>query len=74
MFASGRLETAITHLRRAADLLPQSADARADLGGALAEAGRRDEAIIELRRALELAPDNPTARQNLALLERPKTR
>lgn len=74
MFASGRLETAITHLRRAADLLPQSADTRADLGGALAEAGRRDEAIIELRRALELAPDNPTARQNLALLERPKTR
>ena len=74
MFAAGRLDEAIIHLRRAADLLPQSADARADLGGALAEAGRRDEAIIELRRALDLDPGNQTARQNLALLERPKSR
>jgi len=74
MFGAGRLAEAIAHLRRAADLLPQSADVRGDLGGALAEAGRRDEAIIELRRALELDPQNQTARQNLALLERLKTR
>jgi Flp pilus assembly protein TadD len=74
LFSANRLTDAIHHLQRAADLMPHSADVRGDLGGALAEAGRRDEAIAVLRRGLELDPQNQTARQNLALLERTKTR
>lgn len=74
LFSANRLQEAIAHLKRAAELMPQSPGVQADLGGALAEAGRRDEAILHLRRALELDPNNQTARQNLAILERAKTR
>jgi Flp pilus assembly protein TadD len=74
MFSANRLQDAIAHLGRAAELMPQSAGVYADLGGALAEAGRRDEAMTSLRRALELDPANQTARQNLAILERAKIR
>ena len=70
LFAAGRLDEAIAHLRKAVDLAPGSAVAHSDLGGALAQAGRRDEALQHIRRALALDPGNTAARENLARLTR----
>ena len=74
LFSANRLAEALPHLQRAVELLPASDDAHADLGGALAEAGRRDEALDHLRRAIALDPAHPNARENLARLERLKSR
>ena len=59
------LGNAIAHFRRAAELAPDSAPVRSDLGGALAAAGLTDEALIHIRRALDLDPDYAPAYANL---------
>jgi len=70
LLSRNQLAEAIEHLRKAVALMPNSADAHSNLGGALVNAGKVDEGIQHLRRALELRPDHELARQNLAILER----
>jgi tetratricopeptide (TPR) repeat protein len=53
---------ALHKLRRAAQLLPQDAEAHANLGAALHDRRQWEEALASLRRALEIRPD---ARQAL---------
>ncbi|HET8539351.1 MAG TPA: tetratricopeptide repeat protein [Anaeromyxobacter sp.] len=65
---AGRLPEAIRPLRRAVELDPELAWARAQLGGALLALGRPSEAEPELRAALRLAPEDPEATFNLAQL------
>jgi tetratricopeptide (TPR) repeat protein len=48
---------ALAELRRAAQLLPQDAEAQRNLGTALYDRGVWEEALASLRRALELHPD-----------------
>jgi len=48
---------ALPELRRAAQLLPQDAEAHRNLGAALCDRGQWEEALSRLRRALELQPN-----------------
>lgn len=48
-------------------LRPDAADARNNLGVALASVGRLDEAIEEFRRALAIRPGFADAERNLAM-------
>ena len=50
---------ALPVLRRTTELLPQDAEAHANLGGVLHDQGRWDEALRSLQRALELRPRDP---------------
>jgi len=61
------LQTAIADYRKALALQPELAEARANLGAALADDGQFDEAIKEDTRALASAPGNSGLRMNLAL-------
>jgi tetratricopeptide (TPR) repeat protein len=63
----GDLRTAIEDYRKALALNPNSPEARANLGAALAAAGDLDGAIAEDTRALANAPDKTSVRRNLAL-------
>src|SRR6202035_2364081 len=63
----GDVRTAIDDYRQALQLAPGMAEARANLGAALAAAGDFDGAIREDTRALENAPDKNAVRMNLAL-------
>lgn len=63
----GDPKTAIEEYRKALAIRPQMADARANLGAALAATGQFDAAIDEYRRALVNAPDKTAVRMNLAL-------
>jgi tetratricopeptide (TPR) repeat protein len=56
---------ALPVLQRAADLLPNDADAHSNLGNALREQGQIDEAIASHRRALEINPRRPDTLGNL---------
>jgi len=56
-----------THLRRAADLLPDRAEPRNFLAIILARTGHPDEAVAVLESAVALAPDWQEARHNLAV-------
>jgi tetratricopeptide (TPR) repeat protein len=56
---------ALTALQRSAELLPEDAEAHANLGAALLRAGRTAEAIASLQRALEMRPDDTDALSNL---------
>jgi tetratricopeptide (TPR) repeat protein len=51
-------QDALPALRRAAELLPQDAEAQRNLGAALHDAGLWEEALGVLRRALALRPDD----------------
>ncbi|MGB7848292.1 MAG: tetratricopeptide repeat protein [Candidatus Acidiferrum sp.] len=53
----GRVDDAITQIRKAQELDPLSAVITADLGKELYFARRYDEALVELQRALELDPN-----------------
>jgi tetratricopeptide (TPR) repeat protein len=64
---SGDLKTAIEEYRKVLAVRPEMAEARANLGAALAAAGQFDAAIEEDRRALSNAPDKTPVRMNLAL-------
>ena len=52
---------ALTALRRAAELLPEDAEAHANLGSELHARGEWDAALKSLRQSLSLAPRNPAA-------------
>lgn len=62
----GNAEDAAGHYRRALELDPSSAGARAGLGLVLAQTDQVDQGIAELRRALEIDPGYATAHLNLA--------
>ncbi len=63
----GDFKSAIEDYRKALAIKPDMADARANLGAALAAAGDLDGAIREDLRALDNAPDKTGVRMNLAL-------
>ncbi len=63
----GDAATAIEEYRKALAIRPQMAEARANLGAALAATGQFDAAIEEYRKALVNAPDKTAVRMNLAL-------
>jgi tetratricopeptide (TPR) repeat protein len=60
-------ESAIHAYREYLETHPDSAEARSNLGAALARAGRYDEAIAEYDRALAKSPENPALLLNLGL-------
>jgi tetratricopeptide (TPR) repeat protein len=60
-------QAAIEDYRKVLALQPRMAEARANLGAALAGAGEFDAAIEEDTRALAVAPDKTAVRMNLAL-------
>ncbi len=61
----GRIDEGIVHFRETVRLVPESADARNNLGVALTAKGRYDEAIVELREALRIDPGSARAHNNL---------
>lgn len=61
------LNAAIDNYRRALDIDPKLAEARANLGAALSEAGQFDAAIAEDTKALASAPEQAAVRMNLGL-------
>jgi tetratricopeptide (TPR) repeat protein len=63
----GDLKTAIADFKRALTLNPDSIQAHANLGAALAAAGQLDAAIEEDSHVLELTPQNDAVRMNLAM-------
>jgi tetratricopeptide (TPR) repeat protein len=63
----GDYKTAIEDYRKVLALQPELAEARANLGAALAAAGDFDAAIAEDTRALAAAPSKTAVRMNLAL-------
>jgi spermidine synthase len=66
LLALGELAGAVTVLREAVRLAPESAEAHNDLGVALASSGAVAEAREYFRRAVALQPDFAEARDNLA--------
>lgn len=62
----GQLQTAIGHLRRAAELAPRDGNVRVAFGVALARSGQTTEAVRQLRMAVAVDPTNPWAHRNLA--------
>jgi protein O-mannosyl-transferase len=69
----GRYHEGVARLRAALQLRPESGQAHANLGNALARGGGESEAAAELGEALRLAPENAMAHNNLGalLLRRP---
>src|SRR5581483_576426 len=61
------LPTAIRDYEQALRLNPKLAEARVNLGAALADSGRFDEAIAQYRRALADVPDKPAVQLNIGL-------
>ena len=68
---SGDLAGAEQALRKAVELLPESARARYHLARCLVDQGRRDEAVPILRNAAERWPNFRASRNLLRQLERP---
>jgi Flp pilus assembly protein TadD len=64
---SDQLESAITHLKRALEINPNSLQAHSDLGVALAKSGRLTEAETEFRTALRIDPTAEQPRRNLEM-------
>ncbi len=60
-----RVDEAVSHLQRAAELAPDDADILNNLGFALMTAGRPDEAVSVLRDALRVQGANRQVRNNL---------
>ena len=61
-----RWEQAISWLRKALEIQPDSFRARVNLGWALQKTGRLDDAIEQYRMALQIDPNSMLARNNLA--------
>jgi len=68
LLRDGKVDEAITQLKRAAELAPSSAVIKANLGFAYDKGGKVDEAVAAYRKVLELEPGNNTARNNLGNL------
>ncbi len=64
----GRVDEAITHLRRVIDLNPQNADALPEPGGCLELQGRIGAAIPHAEAAVRLMPASAEAREHLQRL------
>jgi spermidine synthase len=67
LLESGRFGEAVEEFRAVLQRAPETAEARNNLGVALASLGRLDDAIEEFREALRLEPDFADARRNLAV-------
>ncbi len=65
---TGRLDLAITLLRKAVAVAPDAAPFQLNLSMALRAAGQLDQAIAVLSRALQLDPRDPTIHRNYAIL------
>lgn len=63
-------KTSLHVLHRAAELLPDDAEAHSNLGNALREIGKLKEAVVCYRRALELEPNNDVAYCNLGAAQK----
>lgn len=63
----GELSTAIRDYEKALRLNPKLAEARVNLGAALADSGRFDDAIAQYRRALPDVADKSAVRLNIAI-------
>jgi len=68
LLREGKVDEAITELKRAAELAPSSAVITANLAFAYDKQGKADEALTAYRKALELEPANTIARNNLGNL------
>jgi len=68
LLADGKIDEAISCLRRATAKRPDDAAAYSELARGLQSALRHGEAIEPLRKALDLIPDFPQARNNLAVI------
>jgi len=66
LLRAGRLEEALSTLRRAQELDPENARVMNSLGRVLKEQGQLQEAIRAFEKAVELKPDFPGALYNLA--------
>jgi tetratricopeptide (TPR) repeat protein len=64
---AGRLDEAVTHLRRAVELAPAFANGLVALGVALSRQQKNPEAVEVLAAAAKLEPDNPWAARNLGI-------
>jgi len=62
---SGRFEQAVAEWQKALQMSPEDAEARNNLGVALAGAGRYEEAITHYREALAVHPDSPDVQNNI---------
>ena len=58
---------ALPALQKAAELLPQDAEAHANLAGVLRALGHLDEAVVSGRRAVQIKPDFAEAHNNLGV-------
>ena len=69
-YHQGRVDEAITHLRKALELRPNYAQAHHNLGCAQLANGHMDEAIAHFRKALELQPNYAEAHNNFGVVLR----
>jgi Flp pilus assembly protein TadD len=60
-----QMSEALYHLRKGAELDPDSASGQNDLGIALAHASNLDESIVHIQKAVALAPEDADYRSNL---------
>jgi protein O-mannosyl-transferase len=69
-FRQGRVDEAITHLRKALELSPNYALSHHNLGCALLAQGHMDEAAAHFRKALDLQPGNAQSHNNFGVVLR----
>ncbi|MBI5245270.1 MAG: SUMF1/EgtB/PvdO family nonheme iron enzyme [Elusimicrobia bacterium] len=67
LYQKGRIEDAVQEFREAIRIDPNVAEARCNLGVALAKLGRDDEAITELEAALRIDPKHAASWYNLGM-------
>ena len=67
--ALGRMDEAISELRRATKINAQAANFHANLGEILRQAGRLDDAAKAIEEAIKLEPDNAQALNNLGIIQ-----
>ncbi|MEI4884054.1 tetratricopeptide repeat protein, partial [Klebsiella pneumoniae] len=63
---SDKLDDAIVHFKRSAELYPSFAEAHYGLGRSLLDSGKAADAVAPLEAAVKLAPENPTGHFALA--------